>query len=350
MAVAVQLRARRRHGPRQGRADRVGVVADERVPARLHRLDPLRRLAQRHARDAVEVRLLLRAAGVGEQRPGAAQQRRELQVAGRLAHLDGGAEREARGGERGLRARVQRQDHALAEARQRLDQPPEHRLARVRLAVDRRQHVGRIGPRDAVGERAEQARRVGHHVAHHVHAARDALGRQVAHRDVGRAQQQVGDGVDQHAVDLLRHRPVERAQARLDVGHRQAELRGRERRRQRRVGVAVDDDPVRRRGGQHRLDALQHARGRLGVRAGADLEPVGGRRDAELVVEDARQAVVVVLPRVDHHHVSQRGERQVQRRRLHELRAVADDGDDPHQPMACSRSAIRSSGSSMPTE
>ena len=46
-----------------------------------------------------------------------------------------------------------------------------------------------------------------------------------------RAQQQVGEVVGQDAVELLGHRAVERAHARLDVRDRDARLRGRERRR-----------------------------------------------------------------------------------------------------------------------
>jgi hypothetical protein len=169
-----------------------------------------------------------------------------------------------------------------------------------------------------------------------VRALRDALGRKVVDRDLRRAEQQVGHRVDEHAVDLLRHRPVEGAQPGLDVRDAQAELHRGHRRRQRRVGVAVDDHPVRRLGREHRLDPLKDAPCGLGVGAGADLEAVRRRRDAQLVVEDAGQAVVVVLPGVDQHHVRHRRERQVQRRRLHELRAVADDGDDAHQPSATS--------------
>ena len=86
---------------------RVGVEVDEHVPARVDRLRPLRRRAQRHARDAGEVRLLLHAARVGEHRARVAQQRGEVEVAERRREPDAGAER-ARAGPRRRAARAVR--------------------------------------------------------------------------------------------------------------------------------------------------------------------------------------------------------------------------------------------------
>ena len=72
--VAVELRARRpaacARAPRSA-ASRVEV--DEHVPAGVDGLDPLGRVAQRHARHAGEVGLLLHAAGVGQHRARAAR-------------------------------------------------------------------------------------------------------------------------------------------------------------------------------------------------------------------------------------------------------------------------------------
>ena len=61
-----------------------------------------------------------------------------------------------------------------------------------------------------------------------------------------------------------------------------------------------------------------------------------GRRDAELLEEDLRQLVVVVLAGVDDDLVGQLAQPAGHRSRLDELRAIADDRDD--QPAASSSS------------
>src|SRR5712691_6047667 len=66
---------------------------DERVPAVLDRLDPLRLVAERDAGDAEEVRLLLDAAGIREDLRRPHQERDEVEVVDRLDSLDAGAER-----------------------------------------------------------------------------------------------------------------------------------------------------------------------------------------------------------------------------------------------------------------
>jgi len=52
--------------------------------------------------------------------------------------------------------------------------------------------------------------------------------------------------------------------------------------------------------------------------------------DAELCKEHRAQVVVEVLPGVDQHLVVRATQRHRQRRRLDELRAVADDGENLH--------------------
>ena len=79
-------------------------------------------------------------------------------------------------------------------------------------------------------------------------------------------------------VDLLRHRAVEAAQARLDVADREPEPLGAERRGEGRVDVARDQDEVRRLVAQDGLEALDHPRGLLRVRPRADAEHVVGLR------------------------------------------------------------------------
>ncbi|MEJ7718202.1 MAG: hypothetical protein WKF31_09645 [Thermoleophilaceae bacterium] len=92
--------------------------------------------------------------------------------------------------------------------------------------------------------RCEGQRDVGHHVAHQVHPRADALVLEVGDRRRRRAQEEVARVVAQHAVQLLGHRTVARAHARLHVGHRARGLRGRDRARQRRARVAVDENEV----------------------------------------------------------------------------------------------------------
>ena len=80
------------------------------------------------------------------------------------------------------------------------------------------------------------------------------------------------DGVGDDAVDLLGHRPVERAQAGLDVRDGHAALRRDERAGERRVDVADDEHGVAAIAVEPLLEA-RPSPGRLhGVRAGADPE------------------------------------------------------------------------------
>ena len=71
-----------------------------------------------------------------------------------------------------------------------------------------------------------------------------------------------------------------------------------ERAGERRVRVAVDEHGVGPRLERRALDADEHRGRLLGVRARADAEPDVGLAQAELLVEDARELVVVVLARV----------------------------------------------------
>ena len=99
---------------------------------------------------------------------------------------------------------------------------------------------------------------------------------QVLDRLLGVDEEVVRELVGDDPVDLLRHRAVEAAQARLDVGDRDPELHRDERRRERRVDVAGDDHEVRALLLEDRLEALHHPRRLLRVRAGADAEQVVG--------------------------------------------------------------------------
>jgi hypothetical protein len=65
-------------------------------------------------------------------------------------------------------------------------------------------------------------------------------------------------------------------------------------------------------------------------------ETVLGRLEPELVEEDLRQVVVVMLARVQYDLLRPVLERQRQGSRLYELGAVADDRKDSHVDRECS--------------
>ena len=169
VAVAVELRRVLRQARRGDRLDEpVGVVVDEDVGARLDGVDPLRGRPQRHARDAVPVRLLLQAARVGDDHARLRGERGQVEVAERLGEEDVRPERR----QRGARARVRREDDRLLEPVQAVDDAREPLRAHVRLAVDGREQVAAgldaealERPRAVARERREPEAGVGHHVA-----------------------------------------------------------------------------------------------------------------------------------------------------------------------------------------
>ncbi len=146
-------------------------------------------------------------------------------------------------------------------------------------------------------------------------------------RALVRAEKHRGELVGLDAVALLGHREVAAAQAGLDVRQRQVE-RGRGKGAgERRVGIAVDEHPVGPLLAQASLDRRLHD---LWV-GGAQVEPVARLREAELLEEDLRKLVVVVLPGVDDDLVETvlaEGDRRG--RGLNELGAVAHDRGDFH--------------------
>ena len=191
----------------------------------------------------------------------------------------------------------------------------------------------RGGRGQSVDPRPHRHERVDHRVAHLVdHPLRPALGQQVVAR-LGRVdEQQLRHLVGDHAVQLLGHRAVEAAEARLDVPHGDQQLGGHDRPGHRRVDVAGDQHDVRRRLEQHRFQPLHHTRGLLRVRSRADVEVVVGLPHAQLVQEHLRHRVVVVLAGM-HDELLElvRPPRKLgdDRRGLHEVRARPDDGHDP---------------------
>ena len=166
-------------------------------------------------------------------------------------------------------------------------------------------------------------------------------------------QQDVREVVRQLAVVLLRHRLVEAAQSRLEMGDRDVELDGGERGGERRVDVARDDDEVGRLVEQELLDRDERPRRLLAVRAGPHAEELVGLRHPELVEEHLRHALVVVLARVHEAQLDLGGlllERPVNRGDLHEVRPCADKemdaGHSAHSAQtAPTRKPVHRSGS-----
>ncbi len=316
------------------------VVAQQHVRPMADRHRPLGVGAQRVARDAERRRLLLDAARVGDDRAGAGLERQEVEVADRLRAADaGGLEPLERGAVRqpGAGPRVDREhDRRVGPERgERVDDPGElRRLVDVRRAVERHEHVAALvdavpAPHRAVaGGVLEPPQRVDHRVADVADARRvDALVREVLFRLGAVRQQQVGEPVGEHPVDLLGHGPVARAEPRLEVGDGDAELRRRERAGDRGVHVTGHDHESRALVEQDALERHQHLGGLLAVGAGADAERVIGSREPEIVEDLLRHPAVVVLARVDHElpRVAAPVQRGDQRRHLHEVGPRAHD-------------------------
>ena len=127
----------------------------------------------------------------------------------------------------------------------------------------------------------------------------NALGEEVA-VGVGRGRpQDVAQDVGGEPVQLLRHGPVARAQARLEMDGRDAELGPDQSAGDRRIDVADHDQPVR----PVRLGDLaigdHHLAGLLGMAARADAEVEIGLGQAEIGEEIGRHVGVVMLAGMD---------------------------------------------------
>ena len=221
------------------------------------------------------------------------------------------------------------------------DRGQAYRIVGVVGAVDRCHHEpprrlphgGRqVGGQRVVGHRVAYAEtHVCHHVTDEAGPGGEALPSQVTEGILRRGEQQVGGVVGEDAVVLLGHRPVERAQARLEVGEREPQLDRGEGGRDGGVGVAVDEHPVGGQFGEHRVEGGQHPAGLHAVATRADGQLDVGRRDRQVGEEDLRHPGVVVLTGVDDHvRVSGLGERRRDRRQLDELGPCTDHAHHLH--------------------
>ncbi len=195
----------------------------------------------------------------------------------------------------------------------------------VRLAVDRDGRVGlRVRELEPFRDGAEEPRRIAHDVADHLPPAGHSFALELRGRPLIGTEEERRHAVDLDPVAFLGHRQVEAPQARFDMGDRHL-FAGGVRPGERRVGVAVDEHPV----GPLGLDRFPDRQGHRGRVGRAQVEPVGGLRDAELVEEDLRHARVPVLPGVQHDLVDPAlPQRQGERGGLDELGAVPDHRED----------------------
>ena len=136
--------------------------------------------------------------------------------------------------------------------------------------------------------------------------------------------------VGQDPAQLLGHSAIEGTHPGLDVCHCDAGHRARERPGQRGVGVAVDDQHIRAGIGEERLERGKHPRRLRSIGTAADPEVAVRRGNAQFGEEDGGERVVVVLPSVDQDLFVLAPKHGRDCRRLDELGAVANDGDDLH--------------------
>jgi hypothetical protein len=114
------------------------------------------------------------------------------------------------------------------------------------------------------------------------------------------------------------------------VRHRHVPLRGGDGSRECRVRVAVDEHHVRRELLELRLECGEHARCLARERAVVHAELARGSGHAELLEEDPRQLVVVVLAGVDDQLLVALTQQPGDCCRFYELRSITYDGDDAH--------------------
>ena len=119
------------------------------------------------------------------------------------------------------------------------------------------------------------------------------------------------------------------------MDHRNARLGARQCAGERRVGVAIDEHDVGSLVLHHRLELCEHRAGLRAVRSAADVQMMIRRGDAELLEEDVRHPVIVVLAGVHQHFREAAAQRRAERRRFDELRARSEDGQEFHAGARC---------------
>ncbi len=173
---------------------------------------------------------------------------------------------------------------------------------------------------------------VHHDVADKHRPVGQALGGEVAHGLLGRCEQKIRGVVGEDPVVLLGHAPVEGSEPRLEMGDGQVQLDRRERPGDGRVGVAVDDHPVRVLALQDRVERGQDPPGLYAMGAGPDAQVYRGVGDAEAGEKHVGEVRVVMLTRV-HDHMLVVGVREGggHRSQFDELGTGTDNAQDLHK-------------------
>lgn len=153
-----------------------------------------------------------------------------------------------------------------------------------------------------LGERGILQQRVVHDIAYHGGAAfarvavgADALAVQVLHGGTGWREQELAEVIGHDAILLFGHSGVLAAAAGFHMGQGKFQARGEQCAGQRRIRVAVNDDPIDALGGQDGLHAREHAGELRTVGAGADREVVRWLRNSHLREEEIGDFMIVML-------------------------------------------------------
>ena len=159
------------------------------------------------------------------------------------------------------------------------------------------------------------------------------LAHEIGHRRTGRAVQDITDVVADDAINLLRHRPIERAETGLDMCQRYVQLRRNQCPSHRRICVAVDEHGVRSLGECDRLERFQHAPRHRAMAAAMNFEMIIGLWNVQFSKKNFGHVWIEVLSGVNDHFgkAGHCGQRAANRRGLDELRTSTDDRDDLRQ-------------------
>src|SRR6266446_177007 len=114
-----------------------------------------------------------------------------------------------------------------------------------------------------------------------------------------RDKEEVGQAVGDETIDLLRHCPVEAAQARLDMRDGNIELGGHQGGSHGGVDIAHDEDEIGPARQQHRFKPKHDPSSLLGTGARSDFKIYVCVRDVQLLEEHGIHGDIIVLPRVD---------------------------------------------------
>jgi hypothetical protein len=136
--------------------------------------------------------------------------------------------------------------------------------------------------------------------------------------------------IGQNTIDLFRHPPIERPQAGFHMSNRNVKLRCREGARQRRIGIAINDNPIGLFRFHDRLDRDEHPSRHFAVVTPVDVKIVLRRGYTQFIEEYVRHISIEVLAGMHHNLGESFGfpNRPTERGRLDELRAGTDGRQD----------------------